>query len=594
MGVRHQSRNYGMGGLGTVQNGIAGGSIYGPDVDLLVWDSGMTEHDLHSIQGFGIQGMIGGIKVPYLTMQSEPTMRELNQADIDLGFIGRGQSGLPTANTLDELNALAWAVRYLSCGPEIKDICNANKYSGLCWIDRDEFAPPVKQQAAPGGRAGWHPGNRSHQLTARIITFRILLALKEALQIWNEADNYELADDVWHVTAHYENIRSKVPLENKEAICYGFSEFGMNYVCDFPMKVRILGMWQRKSSHFFFTQPFFYIQLMNPFSQGRTEFTPRAYPSRTSLRSLMSPQMLEHINDPPRTFYDPPDLFNSNLHPAPGEIDVLNIVEAGVDFRSTLNPDYTAFYKTPTFEKPPQVPIGKGAQLVTKAGDHTCDGTVDSWCARGYDSPCLMYGHNDGRNGIAIDGYSGWLVFNIPDLLNGHIAIKFESWHLAGSNTKTDGWESVNNEGRRQLQSGKQLRGVYHSSDSRTNHTSTDVPASIPVPRAPVRPTIVSSAPQNSTFEGWETYGYERMLGEQPAPYCDEFHFEYAIDGKITSLSKDEYLERKKDVQRVVEIITLLEDPNYTGGVEKEVEVAVRITGCQRTKTFHVTHLYWT
>jgi hypothetical protein len=43
LGVLHQSRNFGNGGLGTAHNGIAAGSTYGPDVDLLMWDSGMTE-----------------------------------------------------------------------------------------------------------------------------------------------------------------------------------------------------------------------------------------------------------------------------------------------------------------------------------------------------------------------------------------------------------------------------------------------------------------------------------------------------------------------------------------------------------------------
>ena len=43
LGVRHQSRNFGNGGLGTVQHGMGSGSVYGPDVDVLMWDSGMTE-----------------------------------------------------------------------------------------------------------------------------------------------------------------------------------------------------------------------------------------------------------------------------------------------------------------------------------------------------------------------------------------------------------------------------------------------------------------------------------------------------------------------------------------------------------------------
>ena len=40
LGVQCSARNIGMGGLGTSQNGLAAGSIYGPDMDILHWDSG--------------------------------------------------------------------------------------------------------------------------------------------------------------------------------------------------------------------------------------------------------------------------------------------------------------------------------------------------------------------------------------------------------------------------------------------------------------------------------------------------------------------------------------------------------------------------
>jgi hypothetical protein len=56
LGVLHQSRNFGNGGLGTAHNGIAAGSTYGPDVDLLMWDSGMTEgRDAHVLDMFARQ-----------------------------------------------------------------------------------------------------------------------------------------------------------------------------------------------------------------------------------------------------------------------------------------------------------------------------------------------------------------------------------------------------------------------------------------------------------------------------------------------------------------------------------------------------------
>ena len=41
LGVWHESRNFGNGGMGTSHHALAAGSMYGPDVSLLMWDSGM-------------------------------------------------------------------------------------------------------------------------------------------------------------------------------------------------------------------------------------------------------------------------------------------------------------------------------------------------------------------------------------------------------------------------------------------------------------------------------------------------------------------------------------------------------------------------
>ena len=111
----------------------------------------------------------------------------------------------------------------------------------------------------------------------------------------------------------------------------------------------------------------------------------------------MPPEQRALVGSSEDSVYQPPDVFNPNLHPPPGEVDVLNIVEAGVDFTSTLNPSYAQLYKMPKFSKPPTVPIGKGISLDQYAGDAGCDGSVDSWCNRGKTNNCLLYGHNDGR-----------------------------------------------------------------------------------------------------------------------------------------------------------------------------------------------------
>jgi predicted nucleic-acid-binding protein len=72
----------------------------------------------------------------------------------------------------------------------------------------------------------------------------------------------------------------------------------------------------------------------------------------------------------------------------------------------------------------------------------------------------------------------------------------------------------------------------------------------------------------------------------------DEFIFEYSIDGVITSLSKTDFLEKKQQLQRVVETVTLLDDEGFTSE-PKDVEVAIRLRGCGRKCTFGVSHIYW-
>jgi len=70
----------------------------------------------------------------------------------------------------------------------------------VCWSDWDDLTPPTKQ-GRMGGRARWHPGNRLHQVTDRVLGYTILTALHEVLTLWKEADEYILSDEDWHGTA---------------------------------------------------------------------------------------------------------------------------------------------------------------------------------------------------------------------------------------------------------------------------------------------------------------------------------------------------------------------------------------------------------
>jgi len=533
LGVKHQARNIAMGGLGTLQTGIATKQLMGHDVDILMWDSGMTEKEPEARDILFRQGIMGAGKVPMLAAASPryQMMQMLNEhADADIAMIGE-MNMLTKTETLEEVLALPWAAQYVSCGNEISKICQSNEYIGRCWIERDDVEPAKNQKAAPGGRAGWHPGNRRHQLVGRKITFMILEALKDALTMWNDAKDYKLADDAWHVTSLYDNTRSKVEnLDPELGSCKKYEKEISNIICNTPIK-------------------------------SRTEFTPRAYPDFASIRSIMPPSQVEHINDPPEVLYEE-DVFNPDLHPPAGALDVLNIIEAGIPYTSVLDPDYISpFLPKPKFEKDPTVPVGKGLYLNTYAG--FCDGSVDSFCNKGADSDCLLYGHNDGRKGIYFSAYTGWMVTNLPEFKHGFIGLKIEDWHQPSENPKIQGWTSINNEGRK----------LYKEREESFLRSSS------------------SSMSENTT--SLDSLDVQRQLKQKPPEYCNDFKFEFAIDGKVQEWKgKKTWIDHMSHPQRVVTIWTLADDRDLTGGVEKEVELAFRVTGCP-DKTMQLTHIYW-
>lgn len=220
LGVHSMSRNFGFGGLGTIQTGIGASALIGKDVDLLCWDSGMTEGGVH-VGILPLQAMLGGDRVPYFLAdvhgkfahkqsQGKSIIGDLHEfADADVGISGSGDDFIPQANSMSELESLPWATQYLNCGPELREACRGNHYRGQCWIDRTSFewggmnmsfTPANTKQAEPGGRAGWHPGDRYHQKLGRALAGFLLNGLRDALYLWKNSDNLVLQDDAWHGT----------------------------------------------------------------------------------------------------------------------------------------------------------------------------------------------------------------------------------------------------------------------------------------------------------------------------------------------------------------------------------------------------------
>ncbi len=207
---------------------------YRPDVD----------YDL-----FARQALISGNRVPMLWNGVLDILEILHhQADVDIGGPGTGLLGIPVTESKEQAAKLPYAVRYLKCAPDRKDLCDEQKYNGRCWVHRPDVTPPVKQGWGPGSGGSHHPGFRTHQLLGRVLAFTILTALQEGLTQWKDSPDYALPDSAWHVSAHYQNIRNKLA-KLTTTPCFNDTTIPTPRLCTTPMKVCYLQVYTILSWH---------------------------------------------------------------------------------------------------------------------------------------------------------------------------------------------------------------------------------------------------------------------------------------------------------------------------------------------------------
>jgi len=232
--------------------------------------------------------------------------------------------------------------------------------------------------------------------------------------------------------------------------------------------------------------------------------------------------------------YEGPDVRNPMFDIPDGQLDVLAVLNNGRKFHGDNQRRQLAVDASLERRVNDEIAPGKGFALNHPVG--YCDGTYNAICGRSVDSDCLLYGHHDGRGGLRFHEYSGWIVMQVPKVKHGIIMIKMETWHWPEEVPIAEGWTTVNNE--------RNLRN--------------------------------------------------RDLKRQPPKFCDDFRFEFAVDGNITTHDLEHFKEATKSIQRVVEVTTMLDDPAYVKeGEEKDVELAIRMLGCGNTKVFSLTHVYW-
>jgi hypothetical protein len=523
LGVELRTHNFSQGGLGTLQAALGSRSIYGDEIDILIWDTSMIEGaDDRAQDLFYRQAILGGNRVPFIFGGRWVQLKTFHESgEADVGQFGSGMNKIPECTDEVQAETIPYAARFMKCSGERRDMCNNHKFLGNCWVERPDVVPPTKQDAEPGSRVAWHPGFRWHQLVGRSIAFTVLRALKLGLQKWKGAEH--LNDEDWHVTAHYKNIQNKVQNFSPDHPCeQGFK--GNGFPEAFALRVCSTPLW------------------------ARTEFTPRANPDKTSLRSIIKPNELgyvPHISE--HLLYTGPNVHNPLLDLPEGAIDVVAIVSNGRSYPESRR-----------LQQEPIVP-GLGWQMNKYAHTGYCDGTYNSECSRDASNTCLYLGHNDGRAGLIFDSYSGWLVMRLPAVKEGLIITKIETWLQPSDIFITNGWKSIDNKGRRNL-----LR---------------------------IKDTDSSKSSQNH-FDDSSARSLRRK--KPPPQTCDQFKFDIAIDGKVTTWDKSEWEKQNIESQRVVELQVLLNDPNFTSEA-KDVELAIRMRGCgdSSRKTMQLTHIYF-
>lgn len=143
---------------------MGSGDLYGREIDMLLWDSSMTEPSNPAYDLYARQAVLAGNRIPVFLGGMVGAMEFLaKNGDLETGMYGTGVAGAPKIMKAEDAHTIPWAARYLSCDNELKQLCKENEFNGTCWIEREDWNPDWKQKAEPGGRASWHPGFRFHQ-----------------------------------------------------------------------------------------------------------------------------------------------------------------------------------------------------------------------------------------------------------------------------------------------------------------------------------------------------------------------------------------------------------------------------------------------
>jgi hypothetical protein len=549
LGVTLITHNFGQDGMGALDGGIAARDIYGHEIDLFLWDGSGTVADEYGQELVDLllrQVLMSGNRVPLIWSTRSFDLLKLyhDEADVDVGEWGSGYAGLPETVDEGQADSLPWAAKYMKCSNDHPELCNDHRYSAVCWIDRPDGIKPARDQLDhPEGQDKGQPSWRNHQLQGRVLAFAVLEGLEVALNSWMEGTmtGQPLDDDYWHVTEYYDNIRHKMRNLNPTAgSCPAIAnkEHLPARMCTTPMN-------------------------------GRTQYTPRA---EKSLASIIKAAPSGYIpTNELKPLYEGLDVHNPIYDIPDGQIDVLtiamgrrrrlqgaeNVALPQVNKMDAIDKQDLASSSSPSLRRRLDEDIipGEGWDIAMEPQGQ-CDGKYSSVCAHDENQACFLSGQQASRGALVGCEWSGWLVMTLNAVKEGIVVMKLQTWHAENDNPRTKDWTSVN--GKRRL--GEQEDTTVHDADS-----------------------IMVVAQSDLSRRQMRSYDTLNLP--------DSFAFDYAINGKITTLNKDEFLA-KVNQQRVGQTLTLLDDPEFTKE-DENVEVAIRLRGAERNVFFGVSHIYW-
>eukprot|EP00986_Skeletonema_menzelii_P003060 scaffold895_cov132-Skeletonema_menzelii.AAC.8 len=433
-----------MGGRSTLIHSLGWSSIYGSDVDMVVWDDYNLEENGKSDETskalfdlFARQALLAGdTSLPFLWGGDFDVLRNLHQnADVDVGQLGNAMAGVEETASQSAASGLEWAAQYLKCSSKTKRYCDgdAYKFDSHCWVDHGGNAPPTPQldqiPVLPTA-VGW----RMHQIKGYTLSYNILAALDDAIDLWAEKTIFEghpLADENWHMGDYITNVQDKVKAltESNAQHCFQLEE---------QMKLPK--------------------RLCKNRMKGRTEHTPRANPIQTSLRSVLSNSDVSVESDAlwegylsdeaiiPSGEVNPIEIANLVKNPSNAKQRRLlrqrwlrqrlvrradnNLIGRALLSnvkRSITKRKAAGEVKNQLQRRLDNIEPGDGWKVVHTFPGDKCDGSIlSSGCGTLKSSECLLEGHQGSRGGVWGTESTGWLVMKAPGVESGFAALNLE------------------------------------------------------------------------------------------------------------------------------------------------------------------------